>query len=156
LHDRAAATRLRQEVIRLYEKRVGESYRKTGLHELTHIGRPTLDNWLETGVMPPVDGMEKLAGPLDTDAKHLYAVWLGIGQDSALERIASEIGLLRRTLSPEAQADEGWLREQDGSSSIQPTDDDPDTPGGSSRPRVYRPSPRQGVSGSRRRIGQQP
>jgi hypothetical protein len=156
LHDTEAARRLRDEVARLYQDKTGDRFTKLGLHELTGIGRATLDNWMETGVMPPAEGMAKLADRLGTEPRRLWAVWHGLAPEPALDRIATELGLLRRALSPQAEFVEGWVRAQDQSSSLLPTDADPGTPDGSSPPRADPPSPRPDVSESPRHRGRQP
>jgi hypothetical protein len=87
--DEAAAARLRTEVQRLYREKTRERFTKTGLSDLTGIHRPTLDNWLEHGKMPPPDGMAKLAQAIGTPPAQLWIRWLDLGTpEPALERIA--------------------------------------------------------------------
>lgn len=92
MHDEAAADRLRAEVERRYREHTGERFTKSGLSERASIGRPTLDNWLERGVMPPPEGMARLAEAVGVPAAQLWIRWLDLGMaQPALERIADAL-----------------------------------------------------------------
>lgn len=80
------------EVQRLYIARTGERFTKTGLSEAAGIGRPTLDNWLEKGVMPTADGLPKLAGALGVEPRGLWLRWFDLPvTDHYLARIADAL-----------------------------------------------------------------
>ena len=91
MHDRTAADRLRVEVQRLYEAHRKERFTKTGLATATGIGRPTLDNWLERGVMPTVEGMASLGRACGVPPAQLWVKWLDLGMSDPLVRIADAL-----------------------------------------------------------------
>lgn len=91
MHDEAAAARLRREVQRLYETHRGEPFTKLGLSKVTGISRPTLDNYLEHGLMPPVEAMERLGSAVGVPSAHLWVKWLDLGMSDPLVRIADAL-----------------------------------------------------------------
>lgn len=91
MHDKAAADRLRGEVQRLYEAHTKERFTKTGLAARARIARPTLDNWLVVGTLPPIDGMARLASAVGVPVARLWGKWLGLGMSDPLERIADAL-----------------------------------------------------------------
>jgi hypothetical protein len=116
LRDPDAADRLRGEVQRLYQAHRGERFTKTGLAAATGIGRPTLDNWLERGVMPTVEGMTSLGKACGVPAAQLWVKWLDLGMSDPLVRIADA---LERAYPPTAEELEGRRRADAAAQALQ-------------------------------------
>lgn len=88
------------EVQRRYREATGERFTKVGLSTRAEIARPTLDNWLERGVMPTPEGMSRLGQAIGVPAAQLWARWLDLGSSQdGLDRIADEIAALRQVIS---------------------------------------------------------
>jgi hypothetical protein len=102
LRDPDAADRLRSEVQRLYEQHRHERFTKVGLATATGIGRPTLDNWLERGVMPTVEGMTSLGKACGVPAAQLWVKWLDLGMSDPLVRIADALDRAYPVIRPDA------------------------------------------------------
>jgi transcriptional regulator with XRE-family HTH domain len=102
LHDPVAAARLRGLVQDRYETHTGERFTKTGLAAATGIGRPTLDNWLERGVMPTVEGMTSLGKACGVPAAQLWVKWLDLGMSDPLVRIADALDRAYPVIRPDA------------------------------------------------------
>jgi transcriptional regulator with XRE-family HTH domain len=94
LQDTEASGRLLRELERLYEQRTGERLTKSELHRATKISRTTLDGYIEGGVWPTPENMERLAQAVDVPHANLWARWLGLGMtepDDNLKRIADAL-----------------------------------------------------------------
>lgn len=132
VHDRDAAARLSVEVVRRYREHTGSRFTKTGLSEASGIGRQTLDNWLEKGVMPSTGGMTALADAVGAPPSDLWLRWLGLEPpDEGLGQIAKEISALRLSLVRGAQVAIDAAR---GDPPEEPEDGPPSAPAASSRP----------------------
>lgn len=113
-HDPEAAERLLQEVMRLYLDVTGKRFSMLGLERHSAISRQTLGNWLEKGIMPPQDGMKRLATALEVSPTDLWVRWLDLGNRDPLDRIADELAGIRRALAPDEEDEAQELAEAAG------------------------------------------
>jgi transcriptional regulator with XRE-family HTH domain len=100
VQDTAASARLLRELDRLYQQKTGERLTKSALSRSTGISRTTLDGYIEAGVWPSPENMQRLASAVDVPHAQLWARWLGLGMSEPEDNLKRIADALERAYPP--------------------------------------------------------
>jgi transcriptional regulator with XRE-family HTH domain len=104
VQDTAASTRLFRELERLYHQKTGERLTKSALSRSSGISRTTLDGYIEGGMWPSPENMQRLAAAVDVPHAHLWARWLGLGMSEPEDHLKRIADALERAYPPTPSA----------------------------------------------------